>query len=341
MALLQKARSLPRSTKILLSCLTSISFILLLIRLSQFRAAINENKSENKELDFREINVPFLQLVPRFTIFYPWVVVTAIFCEVSVLPFIFSIVVLGVASSYIERFWGYKEVLKFVLIIGSVTNFITVITTIVSNLVRKNVLGMNKPLGGGISYYFGFLVVFKQIIPEHNIVLFQGLTNVRVKNLPFFFLIVVSLWSLFVSKSLYPIVPSFVSFFVAFCYLRFYQSFLGDPLLPITSANVSNESGNTLITGDASDTFQLAEFFPSITKSYVAPIFNGCYELACFLGIITPFNDDFIEQSNIRAQKRLEQANQAQKSIANSVAERRRQVALQVIEERINKGTRS
>ena len=58
------------------------------------------------------------------------------------------------------------------------------------------------------------------------------------------------------------------------------------------------------------------------------------------LGIITPFNDDSIEQGNIRAQKRLEQANQTQKSVANSVAERRRQVALQVIEDRINKETR-
>ena len=71
----------------------------------------------------------------------------------------------------------------------------------------------------------------------------------------------------------------------------------------------------------------------------MTPVFNQVYEVSVLLGIITPFNDESVEQSNLRAQKRQEQVNQNHKNVANSVAERRRQVALQVIEDRINKET--
>ncbi|KAK6457858.1 eukaryotic integral membrane protein-domain-containing protein [Scheffersomyces xylosifermentans] len=331
MAALLRSNSVPKSTKILLGALVSISALILVLKYNAFKAQTQES--------FHNMQVPYLQLIPRYTLFYPWVVLTAIFAEVSVVGFGASGLVIFVASGYIEKYWGWKEVVKFVLIVGSITNFVTVLITIVTNIVRGDVAGMNQALGGGISYYFGFLVVFKQLIPEHNIVLFQGLVNFRVKHLPFTLLVLVSLWSLLISRSLYPAIPSINSFIISYSYLRFFQSFVTDPLLPITSASGANgeTAGSSLITGDASDTFQLVEFFPSITKPYLSVVFDKGYELIVFLGIVTPFNDETVEQSNLRAQKRQEQANQAQKSVANSVAERRRQVALQVIEDRINK----
>lgn len=340
MALLRRAYALPKSTKILLGILISITSIIFFIKLAFYRSAVVNGNNEQDEVVFHNIQVSYLQLIPRYTIFYPWVIVTAIFAEISVVSFIISGAILAVSTKYVEKFWGYKEVIKFVLILGSFTNLITVLITIICNLMRGDVEGMDKPLGGGISYYFGFLVVLKQLIPEHNIVLFQGLINFRVKHLPFILLNVVSVWSLLISRSLYPAIPSIGSFIISYNYLRFYQTFLTDPLLPITMANGGSDSSGSLITGDASDTFQLVEFFPRILKPYLTVLFDACYDLGCMLGIITPFNDDSIEQGNIRAQKRLEQANQTQKSVANSVAERRRQVALQVIEDRINKETR-
>lgn len=116
--------------------------------------------------------------------------------------------------------------------------------------------------------------------------------------------------------------------------MRFFQALNTEPILPV--ANNDSSTGSVLI-GDASDTFQLVEFFPAVTKPYVGPVFNQIYELSVLLGIVTPFNDETVQQSNTRAQKRLEQVGQSNKSIASSVAERRRQIALQVIEDRINK----
>ncbi|ODV77419.1 DUF1751-domain-containing protein [Suhomyces tanzawaensis NRRL Y-17324] len=328
-------KALPRSSKVLLCALFAFTTIIFILKVNIYRFVVDDT------LTFHDILVPFVQLIPRYTLFHPWVLVTAIFAEISVFPFILSTLVLYTSTKYVEKFWGYKEVIKFVILIGSITNLWTVLVTILCNIFREDVEGMDKPLGGGISYYFGFLVVLKQLIPEHNILLFNGMVNFRVKQFPFILLLVVLAISL-IMGTLYPFLPSIGSFVVSFLYLRFYQTFTIDPLLPITTLDGIEEgsasaSSGSVITGDASDTFQLVEFFPSITKPYLGYVFDKIYELGVFLGAVTPFNDELIEQGNMRVRKRQEQTNQVLKSVANSVAERRRQVALQVIEERISK----
>lgn len=314
-------RSTLRSTRAAMMALWLVSLFVFLIKAYTVRRLA-------EPVPFADIIIPYVQLVPRHAIFYPWVFVTAIFAEVSILFFLLSNLVLYVATNYVEKFWGSKEVARFLLIVGGITNFSTVLLAIISNIFRGDIISMGKPLGGGISYYFGFLVVLKQLIPEHNVVLFQGVVNFRVKHLPFIALVCVSAWSA-VARLLYPAVPSVISFLTSYMYLRFQQLLLSDPLLPLNG-------DSTMIRGDASDAFQLVEFFPSVLKPYMSVVFDSVHRASVFLGLITPFNDEVIEQSNLRAQKMSEQVNQANRQVANSVAERRRQVALQVIEERVN-----
>ncbi|RLV92161.1 Transmembrane protein [Spathaspora sp. JA1] len=331
---LLRGHNLAKSSKILLGLLTTVSILVFIFKYQQYRALLESGD----DIKFHDINVSLLQLIPRSTIFNPWVLVVAIFAEISVFAFLFSFVVLLISSKFVERFWGYLEVIKFVILVGTITNLITVVVAIVSNIARNDAESMDKPLGGGISYYFGFLVVFKQLIPEHNIVLFQGLINFRVKQVPFAMLVLVGVWSLFISRSLYPAIPSIGSFFVSYFYLRFFQTLFMEPTLPV--ASTSDSLNSSLVTGDASDTFQLVEFFPVVTKSVLSGVFNSVYNVSALLGLITPFNDESLEQSNLRAQKRQEQVGKSRKSnAASSVAERRRQVALQVIEDRISKET--
>ncbi|KHC57204.1 hypothetical protein MEW_00232 [Candida albicans P60002] len=340
-----RGHKLPKSSKILLGLLTGISILLLVLKYQQFQSL----QSSSDEIKFHDVKISFIQLIPRSTIYNPWVLILSIFAEISIISFIFSFVVLYIGSKFAEKFWGnYLEVIKFVIIVGSITNLITVIIAIISNIIRQDGKNMDQPLGGGISYYFGFLVVCKQLIPEHNIVLFQGLINFRVKHVPFALIIFLSLWSIIISQSLYPAIPSIGSFFVSYFYLRFFQSLNTEPTLPIATTTTTNSGNNgssidmqnsSIMIGDASDTFQLIDFFPQVTRPILTPIFQHGYDISVFLGIITPFNDEIVEQSNLRAQKRQEQTNQTQKNVAKSVAERRRQVALQVIEDRINKET--
>lgn len=321
-------RSAAKSTKFSVISLLVISLFILLIK-------IYVRQLTGSSSLLLEMIVPQIQLVPRYAIYYPWVFVTSIFAEVSIFSFLSSLVILYVATSYVEKFWGFKEVVKFILVVGAITNLSTVLVTIVSNIFRGDILGMDKPLGGGISYYFGFLVVLKQLIPEHNVVLFQGLVNFRVKHLPFILLLLVSVWSA-VTRSLYPFVPSMFSFFVSYNYLRFVQTFFEEPILPVTNAN-GDQTDSFVIRGDASDAFQLVEFFPSITKPYLSVVINAIFNGFVLIGVVQPFNDEVIEQSNLRAQMLSEQSSHTNKLIANSVAERRRQVALQVIEDRISR----
>lgn len=306
------------SGKTLLGSLLAVSLLIFLIKFQAYRSF-----SDGENVAFHDIQVPFLQLIPKSTIFNPWVIFTSIFAEISVFFFTISAIVLYASSKYIENYWEWKQVVKFVFIVGSVTNLITVLVVIVTNIIREDVGSMEIPLGGGISYYFGFLVILKQLIPEHKIVLFEGLINFRIKLLPIILLGFVILWSLLL-QTLYPALPSINSFFTSFIYLRFYQTVTVSSLLP--------NGDDSFMIGDASDTFQLVEFFPSIVKPILSPAFDAVYEASVLLGIITPFNDENIEQSNLRAQQR---ENHKVKS-STSVAERRRQVALQVIEDKIN-----
>ncbi|CAN3356080.1 transmembrane protein 115 homolog [Diutina catenulata] len=317
--------NVPISTRALVGAVTFISGIIFVVKINGFQQEVASDP--NVSLTFHDVLVPNFQLIPKSTFTHPWVLVTAIFAEISVFAYLLSVAVLFFGSRYVETYWGWKEVVQFVVLVGSVTNMWTVMVTIVSNIFRSDVLGMNKPLGGGMSYYVGFLVVLKQLIPEHNLVLFQGAVSVRVKQLVSIFMVIVTVWSL-VMRTLYPVVPFFGAFIASYVYLRFFQKASAEAILP------GGNDGSILI-GDASDTFQLTEFFPAQIRPYLAPVFNAVYEFAALAGIITPFNDDDIEQSNIRAAKRQE----GQKSVGNSVAERRRQVALQVIEERIKDST--
>jgi hypothetical protein len=326
--------NLPVLTKVLLSSLAVVSALIFLIKMNAYRAMQRDGEAPR----FHDILVPYLQLVPRTTLYYPWVVVPAIFAEITVLLFVVLAAVLGAALRYVERFWGYREVVKFVLVVGALTNLWTVLVTIVYNVAASEApRAMDVPLGGGILYYVGFLVVLKQLIPEHNVILFKWLVHFRVKQLALLFLAGATVW-LAASRALYPAVPLWGAFVVAYAYLRFYQALATDPLLPLTAvSDGASAPGRALVRGDASDAFRLVEFFPQACKPYLLPVFDTVYEFACLLGVVTPFNDELVEQSNARAAKRLEQASQALKSVANLVAERRRQVALQMIEERIGR----
>lgn len=347
MALLGRPLHVPRSFAVLFSVLMIITTLIFLLKTKHYYGIVSSPEFKEGKVtvpNFHSMVEPSLQLIPRYTILCPWTVLTLIFAEISILGFIRSSVILYVATTYVERFWGSHEVIKFVVVVGTITNTISVVFTIIVSIFRRDSEQMDKPLGGGITYVFGFLVVLKQLIPEHNILLFQGLINFRIKHLPFVMLVAVTLWSALIGRLFYPALPSWESFFVSYIYLRFFQAIYTDPFLPVTTTTgedqTSSGGGATIMKGDASDTFVLVDFFPVILRRYLAVIFDLVYGLGVKIRMINAFDQDSVEQSNLRTQKRQEQANNPPKTMANSVAERRRQMALQVIEDRINKDTR-
>ena len=130
-----RGHKLPKSSKILLGLLTGISLLLVVLKYQQFQSL----QSSLDEIKFHDVKISFIQLIPRSTIYNPWVLILSIFAEISIISFIFSFVVLYIGSKFAERFWGnYLEVIKFVIIVGSITNLITVIIAIISNIIRQD-----------------------------------------------------------------------------------------------------------------------------------------------------------------------------------------------------------
>lgn len=81
--------------------------------------------------------------------------------------------------------------------------------------------------------------------------------------------------------------------------------------------------------GDASDTFQLIYFFPDLVKPILRPIFDSTHRVFIKLKLIRPFQTDEVDRSNAVAEQR------GAKKISDPVEERRKQLALQVLQERM------
>lgn len=318
--------NLPQATKYLIITLSVSSLLLFFLKYRMYKGLIQSGETD---INLDDIIVPYLQLIPNHTLLHPWTVVTSIFLETRVWKYFLSIVVIFFAGKFIERSWSSKELIKFVVFIGGVTNLLVSLSLILANIIFK-LHYFNVPVDGNVSLLVSFLVVFKQLIPEHSLVLFKGTVHARVKHIPFLTLLVLSFLSIITLQAT-PFLQSWIGFLVSWSYLRFFQSNIIDPLLP----QPNDVIGVQRLKGDASETFSLVHFFPDVLAPILSPVFDQFYELFVQLGLLNRFNDTEIEQSNLIANRRLTGQQQSQQTDARTAAERRRQVALKVLEERI------
>ncbi|ODV75042.1 uncharacterized protein CYBJADRAFT_161517 [Cyberlindnera jadinii NRRL Y-1542] len=317
--------NVPPATRALLITLTLGTVLLQFLKNNMYKALVSSGETD---INMDYIIVPFLQLVPNHTLWHPWTVITALFVDTSVSRYLVSLFFMFFAGKFIERSWSSKELVRFVLIVGGAANLLTSIALIFSNLIFGNEF-FNIPVDGNLCLLVSYLVVLKQLIPEHSVVLFKGVLQFRVKHIPFFVLIVVTVISS-VTASSSPALQAWIGLIASWTYLRFFQSSVADPLLP----QHNNVVGVRRIYGDASETFSFVHFFPDVFAPILGPIFNQFYETLVQLNILPRFNETDIEQGNIIASRRLT-GHASHEPDTRNAAERRRQVALKVLEERI------
>lgn len=58
----------------------------------------------------------FVALIPQYTIFYPWVYLTATYAEQNVVTLLIAGATILYGGKYLERAWGSTEFAKFVLV---------------------------------------------------------------------------------------------------------------------------------------------------------------------------------------------------------------------------------
>lgn len=71
---------------------------------------------------FHGIGPELLALIPQWSLFYPWVYITATFAEQNVITLLIAGATILYGGKYLERAWGCKEFGKFLLVVTTLPN---------------------------------------------------------------------------------------------------------------------------------------------------------------------------------------------------------------------------
>jgi hypothetical protein len=348
----------------MIAALVIFSLATLLLRLNIYRVLLAidataksaSGGTKSTTTAFSDIVIPYLTLVaPGLSVLYPWVVATSIFVETNVIAFAISFATLLLGGKYCERVWSSRELAVYLGLTGVIPVVLTFFSLILLFAIRVSSGGDGANAGtvhvvnGTVGLQLAFLVAFKQLVPEHSIVLFRGLFTIKVKHLVMPVLVLYTL--LGALRGVEITLLAWYGFFTAWVYLRFYRVTYVDPLLPTTTAgeagdaasNLSGGSSKTRIRGDASEVFALNTFFyPRAVREVVHALSRLVFKTLVAFRVCTPFGQEEVEQGNIRASLRTNGPRAAvavaagSKSAAEVDAERRRAYALKVLEERLD-----
>ncbi|KAF9116307.1 hypothetical protein BGX27_003615 [Mortierella sp. AM989] len=203
--------------------------------------------------------VSLLALVPVSAPYRFWTFATASFFERTIL--------LG-SGKYLERAWGSRELFKFLAVtsIGSMLGIY--FTCLFEYIVRGNEDLLYETQAYGLTAVLsGFLVGFKQLVPEHSVTLW-GVFSVRVKTLPMLFAVLMIFESL-ITRSQIQLMMALYGMFISWVYSRFFKTQDG-------------------IRGDRSETFSFASFFPEAAQPIVKPFSNVVFGILVRLRICSP-----------------------------------------------------
>ncbi|KAI8992669.1 eukaryotic integral membrane protein-domain-containing protein [Pilobolus umbonatus] len=254
---------------------------------------------------------PFLGLIPGFVIYSPWTFVTALFYESNSIKLIFSCVVLLFCGKYLERAWGSRELIKFIGIVGVLTNVITWLAMLLTYHISGNESYLYETQINGMAGVFsGFLVAFRYLVPEHRIALLSGMLSIRVKNaIGVATAVSIVLLIFFNAVVFYNLVN--ISWVIAWVYIRFFKYQDG-------------------IRGDRSDTFAIVTFFPEFLHPVIGFISNTVYGVLVQWNLCRPqtFHD-------------IETGDAPVPGSARAEAERRRALALKTLDMRLSKAPAS
>ncbi|KAI9301537.1 eukaryotic integral membrane protein-domain-containing protein [Cunninghamella echinulata] len=297
----------------------SLLFTLLIFSGMGFIYIYQQQQQEQQEMEGKILyHCPFIGIVPGLLISAPWTFITSIFYENTIFTFLFSFVVLLLCGKYLERIWGSRELLKFILITGIISNLITWFGLVLSFYLSGDDTYLYKVQINGLPGVFSaFLVAFKYLIPEHRLAILGGMVSIRVKNLigvATFISIVCLIF--FKAIVLYNLVN--IGWVVGWVYIRFFRVQDG-------------------IQGDRSEAFALVTFFPEFLHPIIRFISNIVFNIFVKLRIIPSTNH---RSNTYDLEGQLGRNNNSGSSLPGSAraeAERRRALALKALDMRLSK----
>ncbi|KAG0088148.1 hypothetical protein BGZ93_010553 [Podila epicladia] len=227
-----------------------------------------------------------------------------------------SAILLG-CGKYLERAWGSREFFKYL----AVTSVGSMLALYITCLFEYTVRGNEDLLYGTTAYGMtcvlaGFLVGFKQLVPEHLVTLW-GVFSVRVKNLPIIFasyLIVEAL----ITRSQVQLLMAVYGMLISWVYSRFFKVQDG-------------------IRGDRSETFSFASFFPEAVQPPVKTLSNIVFGILVRLKVCSPLGFGNILSNDLENPQMSGMILPlSQPASLRAEAERRRALALKALDMRLH-----
>ncbi|XP_048741794.1 transmembrane protein 115-like [Ostrea edulis] len=268
-------------------------------------------------LSFAKSIVPYLAVTPGYVLppnFWVWTFVTHSFIEFHFWEVLADIAVLILCGKLLEPLWGALDMLIFLAVVNTGVALASSFLYIGIYLVTKNEEYLFETyIHGMVGYVAGFSVAVKQVMPDHKLLSspFGTLRNTHIPLLLMF--ITITLRLINVVDGPYPFMFGF-GILISWTYLRFYQK---------------HSNGNR---GDMADQFSFSSFFPSQLQPIIAIVSN-----TVFLALVK------IKVCK-KPQRKYDISSTSNATITITLpgtdpndAERRKNVALKLLNERLNK----
>ncbi|XP_055685344.1 transmembrane protein 115 [Lutzomyia longipalpis] len=248
-----------------------------------------------------------------------WTAFTFCFVEKHLWEVLVDIATVALCGKLIEPLWGSLEMMTYF----AVTNFGVVILTTTYYLflyacTKNPLILFEVHIYGLAGYIAAVCVAVHQIMPDHLIAR-TPIGNFTNRNIPLtLFLVAVFLWLLGLLEGRYPTM-FLAGIITSWIYLRFIQR---------------HRNGSR---GDYSENFAFVRFFPIVLQPFVSILVNPIYYTCRRLGIIKhtpvpPATSNTLPLSSVSI---------SMGGVDPYDMERRRQIALKALNERLSKATDS
>jgi hypothetical protein len=217
-----------------------------------------------------------------------------------------NLIFLVPTCKYLEGIFNHQlEFLRFLILISLLPNLLIYFLSISIFALKQDLAQLEVSIHGLFGIVSGLLVALKFLIPEHTVKLFKGILAIRVKYLPFSFLLLSPIFCL-VDGSLVPLELIIFGFFVSWIHLRFFYS-----------------------KKDRSEAFSFVSFFPDFMHGLLYPISESIFMILVIFRICSRPSKEDLETGRSSTSQPRAPFNDVQET------ERRRALALKALETRL------
>ncbi|XP_050342659.1 transmembrane protein 115 [Nymphalis io] len=267
-------------------------------------------------LSFSEDVVDVLSVTPGYLLppsFQLWSTFTFWFLEIHLWEVIIDIVTVGLCGKLIEPLWGQMEMMKFFFLTNIGVAFLTTFYyLVIYSWTQDTSLLFDIHVHGLAGYLAAVSVAVKQIMPDHLLIK-TPLGKLTNRSLPLLILIAaILLWAVGALEGTYPCMWGSGTL-LSWIYLRFLQR---------------HSSGTR---GDMAENFSFDNFFPTVLQPIVRGILRPGHRCCVRIGLCSP------SPRRVHLALSNRGVTMTMPGVEQQDMERRRQIALKALSERLSK----